>query len=110
MQTVEEKIITLEQNLNKVLLLLDTIQEETFDTSIKEITECLKENSEIKKELKNSLPDGKYLEIVKETEEITKLIRDKFDNIINEKKEEMKLVEKELSILNNKKKLANYSR
>lgn len=96
--------------LKSVVKLLTELEEEEFDVVMAEIARTAEEISVMKKEAIERIP----AEIMKKNEpeltEITKLIQQLFDNMIQKKTIEFELVKAELGRSANQKKLSTYQR
>ncbi|MCB0746433.1 MAG: hypothetical protein KDC52_14640 [Ignavibacteriae bacterium] len=100
----------LKKNLYIVLENLNNINDENFDSNMNKIKNLAHGIEERKNKVKNSLITEEYKSERDEYQTAIKLINEKFDSIIEKKKEVQKKISMELSKTINQKKLINYQR
>lgn len=107
---IKENISRIIGLLNSVANNLDSITDENFDVTIREVQNCLKEVQQIKYSLKNTYNNDILLPYENELSGITKLIGKKFDYLIKARTEESIEINKQLANIQNQKKLTLYGR
>ena len=110
MADLSKKIDELNDNLFVVLENLNNIDDENFEANIGKISSLAALIEEKSNFAKNSFDFNKLLAKSDAHHRTVKLIKEKFDSIIEEKKTEQKKISEELSKILNKKKLINYQR
>lgn len=96
--------------LDTALYYLETIDDDNFDYHIKMLQNIAKDINYFKKSFEKSEKLDNFKEYNADIKNRTKLISDKLDNIIEEKKSESELVAVDLKHLDNQRKLAIYNR
>jgi hypothetical protein len=110
MSNMDANMFSIKLNLNTILEKFLNIEDDNFEENMEEI-KLLAEQVKIKKsEIKAVMPVTEMKKFNLELEEITKKIKNCFDNIVEEKEKEIKKVSCELNKLTNEKKLALYKR
>lgn len=110
MNNLELKIQEIDSILNCISESLSNLNEENCDSILEELNINIKRFLELKSNLRKEY-SGKVSENYQSSkDEITKQIKQKFDNIIKEFKSEQNLIQSELANFNNQKKLTNYNR
>ena len=110
MENFNQNIRDLKKNLYIVLENLNNLNDDNFDSSMSKIKSLSHIIEEKKNIVKNCLITEEYKSERDEYQTAIKLINEKFDSIIEEKKEVQKKISKELSKTINQKKLINYQR
>ena len=103
-------ISSIKTDLNLILEQFLSINDNNFSKNVEQIKLLTKQVKIKKTELKSVMPVTELKKFNNELEEITKKIKNCFDNIIEEKEKEIKKVSCELNKLTNEKKLALYKR
>jgi len=97
--------------LDTAIYYLETINEDNFDYKIKKLSQIAHTILEEKqKYFSEELPNEQLLETNELFKEKAKLLKGKFDNLIENKQKEAELVSRKLNKLSNQKKLAIYNR
>lgn len=110
MKNLEQKIIKTRQFLTQALFFLREFKEKREPGSLNNAKEMVKKVELLKRELLKDyeIEDLKNFDPI--LTNIAKQISDTFDNIIRDKNLEMSIVAKKLKLLQNQKKILNYSR
>jgi hypothetical protein len=103
-------ITSIKADLNSILERFLNINDENFSENIEQIKLLAGKVKRKKEELSKKNSKSELKKIYLDLEEITKKIKNCFDNIIEEKEKEIKKVSCELNKLTNEKKLALYKR
>ncbi len=103
-------ISSIKADLNLILERFLSINDDNFSKNVEQIKLLTKQVKIKKTELKSVMPVTELKKFNNELEEITKKIKNCFDNIVEEKEKEIKKVSCELNKLTNEKKLALYKR
>lgn len=104
------KIEKFDEYLSQIAIEIDAINDDNVYEKIKNVNSFIKEIAQSKAELKQNTTKNDYYYICDLLHKRVKLISDKFDSIIEKKKEEQHNISSELSKIVNKKKLINYQR
>ena len=106
----DNKIELLDQYLSKIALEVDAINDDNFNEKIVNVNKFIKKLGKNKAELKQYTSKNDYYYICDLIHNRVKQISEKFDSIIEKKKEEQLSISSELSNIVIKKKLINYQR
>lgn len=110
MNDLEEKIEKLKKQLRRTLFFLNGLNSQNFDINLSEAQNTM-QNAHI---LRHEIMAGNRIDDLRIFEPdlalMAKQISDKFDNIVSEKRTELGIVAKKLKLVQNQKKLLNYSR
>jgi hypothetical protein len=107
---LQKAIRDIKLNIDKSLNILNLISEDNFDLEFPKAVGFIKEAGNIKINYENKCSKDEIKEFEKKIFPLTKLLKEKFDNIIAGKQLKILDIAKKLNELNNKKKLVNYSR
>lgn len=110
MTDLEKKIAKLKALLGRTLFFLNGMNSQNFDINLSEAQNSMQNAHLLKHEIMsgNSIDELRIFET--DLAKIAKQISDKFDNIISEKRIELGIIAKKLKLVQNQKKLLNYSR
>lgn len=104
------KIEKFDECLSQIAIEVDAINDDNFYEKIKKVNYFIKQIAQNKSDLKQNTSKNDYYYICDLLHKRVKLISDKFDSIIEKKKEEQNSISSELSKIVIKKKLINYQR
>jgi tRNA A22 N-methylase len=104
------KILSVKLDLNLIFEKFQSLEEGNFNESINQIKTLALQVNKKKEELRSQLSIEEHKKFNLELEDVTKKIKKCFDNIVEEKENEIKKVSFELNKLTNQKKLALYKR
>lgn len=110
MERIEQKI---EQNwklLDQISDNIDRLSFETFDSTFPVIVKSMQELHKVKNEIVDGFGLEAFLKYETDLLKRAKQIEEKFDNIVERYSQEEKKLEKELSEVISRKKIANYLR
>jgi hypothetical protein len=107
---LEYKINNLKNLFNEVIVELDHITVEDFDSHFSNAKAKMVMIHQLRDELRNNYPKSELQKDDKELVFLAKQIENKYDNIIERYIEERSLISGKLRSVGNKKKIANYSR
>jgi len=110
MNNLEYKIQEIDTLLNCISDSLSTLTEDNFDKTLEELNSSIKQYLSLKDDLKKRYPTDIYENYESSRIQLTKQIRQKFDNIISGIRTEQDLIKSELVNIQNQKKLTNYNR
>ncbi len=110
MNSLKNKTENLKDVLKKILIFLDKLNEENFLFNLNKANELIQNSHILKKEIKEKYREEEIKLFEKELFTLAKQISSKFDNIITNKRTKLKIVSKKLILVQNQKKLLNYSR
>lgn len=110
MQFLEQKIDDLRKKFAAVQLLTDSITTEPADETLKKIQLAKADIDFVVQQLKAQYPDDVLKPFNPEFAEAAKQISKSFDNVITNHKNELALIQSELSKLNSQRKILNYQR
>lgn len=102
-----EKIKKIENLLEKVLEDLTNLTEENFDQKFQSAKSTM---VEIKREKVQNGGKFNVFKVSNKIVQLTKLITEKYDNVIKDWAERLKLVQKEIELTRNQKKITIYNR
>ena len=105
-KTASDIILNLEKSLN----ILDAVSDDNFENLFPKSVGFIEKAGKIKNDFGKKCTQDDLNELEKKIYPFTKLLKEKFDNIIVEKQNEILDIAKKLNELNNKKKLVKYSR
>jgi exonuclease VII large subunit len=108
MNRIDDEITVLKQKLNKLLVRLSNLHDETFAEEMKSFETMFTEIMTQSENLKKEYPKEEIQKFHPELKKMTKEIQRKFDNIIEEKQNEIESISTNLKTISNRKKLANY--
>ena len=103
---IEELKCLLKQSLNH----LNGINSQNFDFNIGFAKNSMKSALALRQELKSGYNFEELKIFDPELTNMAKQISEKFDNIVREKRQELEIVAKKIKMVQNQKKLLNYSR
>lgn len=110
MNKIELKIKEIESVFYLVFTDIASISEDNFDRILAELDDKISQILTLKEELKNNYSKQILMQYEEKLSHLAKQLKERFDNIIREKKTEQAKIGLELSNIQNKKKLAIYSR
>lgn len=105
-----KKMEKFDECLSRIAVEVDAINDDNFYKKIKKVNYFIKQIAQNKAELKRNTTENDYHYICDLLHKRVKLISDKFDSIIEKKKEEQQSISSELSNFVIKKKLLKYQR
>lgn len=105
---VEYEINGIKQILSEVLMDLNSLTFENFELKFKEVKTKMILAKELKRQLENKFPLVELKKNEKELLILTKLIKESYDNIIQNIKEEQNKISNQLKSVRNMKKIAMY--
>ncbi len=103
-------MVELNTYLSQIANEVDSINDDNFNEKLTIVNDYIKELEEKKAELRQKSTKNEYTYICDLLHTRVKLVSNKFDSIIEKKKEEQKRISSELSKIVIKKKLINYQR
>lgn len=106
----KEEFHSLKLLLNEVITSLTYMNDDNFDSSLKNAVRCMEESNELKNVIKVKYGTNVYKEIEPEINDIGRQIKTVFTNLLQEKQNELTLIGKELEFTRNKKNLSVYGR
>ena len=104
------KLEKFDKYLSQIAIEVDAINDENFNEKMKNVNDFIKQIGKNKTELQKITSKNDYYYICDLLHNRVKLISDKFDSMIEKKKEEQLSISSELSRIVIKKKLINYQR
>ena len=107
---MEEKIKIIEITFKKVLNYLEVLSEENFNVIFPKAKLGMEYVNSIKTELKRQFPHEELQKFEERLLAPAKLIKNKFDDIVTLKQAKLAVIAKEISHLQNQKKIVNYYR
>jgi len=107
---MEEKIKIIEITFKKVLNYLEVLSEENFNVIFPKAKLGMEYVNSIKTELKRQFPHEELQQFEERLLAPAKLIKNKFDDIVTLKQAKLAVIAKEISHLQNQKKIVNYYR
>jgi len=107
---MEEKIKIVEIALKKVFNYLEALSEENFDIIFPKAKLGMEYVNKVKTELKSQFSQEELRKIEERLLGPAKLIKNKFDDIVTNKEVRLAVIAKEISQLQNQKKIVNYYR
>ncbi|MFA6599174.1 MAG: hypothetical protein WCS69_15735 [Ignavibacteriaceae bacterium] len=107
---MEEKIKIIEITFKKVLNYLEVLSEENFNVIFPKAKLGMEYVNSIKTELKRQFPREELQKFEERLLAPAKLIKNKFDDIVTLKQARLAVIAKEISHLQNQKKIVNYYR
>jgi hypothetical protein len=110
MNYIEAEIKEIESVLHLIYTTIKNITDENCDHMLSELDIKIKKVNLLRNQLKNKYNKAVLVEYEPTLGALTKQIREKFDNIIEEKKTEQARIGLELADIQNKKKLLIYNR
>lgn len=110
MELLKNKILLIKTLLLKTLEELSVIETGDFEPAFSRARSCMRTVDELKRELKSQYETKILMQFDEELFNLAKQIQIKFDNIVEIKKTQKELLGLKLSKLQNRKKLAYYSR
>ncbi len=110
MSSLKKEIEKLKDIFNHVLVFLNEMNDENLRYNLEKAKVMMQNAHYLRKELLSGfeIEELKYFD--DDLSKITKQVSDKFDNIITNKRLELEIVSKKLILMQNQKKLINYSR
>lgn len=105
---IEADIMELKTSLDEVNSLLENLDDENFDRDLNKVLSAIKKLNSQSEGLYTNYSRDEVRKFHPELKKMTKEIKRKFDNIIEDKNKELKTVTAELNIINNRKKLSKY--
>ena len=106
----ESKLVELNTYLSQIASEVDDVNEDNFNEKLTIVNNYIKELEEKKAELRQKSTKNEYTYICDMLHTRVKQVSNKFDSIIEKKKEEQARICSELSKIVIKKKLINYQR
>ena len=110
MSELAAKIDNVSELLNQVLSTLNGINDTNLLHNLSLAKKLMENVNNMKQELKSRYSSSELMVFDPGLTEIAKQISDKFDNIIEYKARELEIITKKLKMIQNRKKLLNYSR
>ncbi|MFA4924957.1 MAG: hypothetical protein WC557_12250 [Ignavibacteriaceae bacterium] len=107
---MEEKINIIENILKKVLTSLESLSDDNFEVIFPKAKLGMENVNRLKTELKNQFAREELIKFEERLLAPAKLIKNKFDDIVTLKEVKMAAIAKEISHLQNQKKIVNYYR
>lgn len=104
------EVVKLIGYFEEIIKALNNINDENFSQTIDFVQRMHSKSFEIKQNLPKIIDQMELLKINEEIDKYTKQINKIFDNIVEEKRKELRLVGEKLGNVQNQKKLANYGR
>lgn len=110
MENLNRKIQLIKSLFLKTLEELDIVETGDFEPSFSSAKSCMRTADGLKKELKKDYETETLMQFDEELFNLAKQIENKFDNIVEMKKAQKDVLALKLSKMQNRKKLAYYSR
>lgn len=102
--------LKLKKLIDTAIYYLETIDDQNFDSKMQSLNKIAREIAHEKKKAAFSGSNEEFLFSKSHLKEKAKLLKEKFDNVIEMKKDEQDLVSMQLKHIENQKKLAIYNR